>query len=89
MRLKTMAALRAPTMAPRMSRICRAEGGPSDARIAPVKANGRANSVCWNLIIDSVAYSDLATPAAPALSARSPIVSRSPAAAARGRRCGP
>src|SRR6266571_3647683 len=54
-RLKTMAALRAPTIAPRIQPVCLQAGTPRAARIAPVKANGSANRVCWNLIIERVA----------------------------------
>src|SRR5712691_7078237 len=62
-RLKTMAALRAPTIAPRIQPVCLQAGTPRAARIAPVKANGSANRVCWNLIIERVAATARRPPA--------------------------
>ena len=54
MRLKAIAADRAPTIATMIQRICRGEGSPFAASTAPRKANGNAKSVCSILIISSV-----------------------------------
>ena len=54
MRLKVMAALRAPTMATISQKTCRQAGQPRAASIAPVSANGSAKTECSNLIISSV-----------------------------------
>jgi hypothetical protein len=53
-RLKVMAALRAPTIAATIHPICRPDGRPPLASTAPMKANGSAKIVCSNLIISSV-----------------------------------
>src|SRR5882762_10406859 len=54
MRLKAIAADRAPTIAKVIHRICVAVGRPCAASTAPRKANGSAKSVCSILIISSV-----------------------------------
>src|SRR5688572_29872153 len=54
MRLKAIAAERAPTIATMIQRICRRVGRPLAASTAPRKANGSAKSVCSILIISSV-----------------------------------
>ena len=53
MRLKVMAQVRAPTMARSTQKNTRRLGRPRAARKAPMRAKGRANTVCWNLIISS------------------------------------
>src|SRR3712207_5295696 len=57
MRLKVIAAERAPNIATVIQRICRHAGKPSAARTAPRKAKGSANKVCSNFIIASVVFS--------------------------------
>src|SRR6185369_14054901 len=53
-RLKAIAAERAPTMATTIQRICDGEGNPLAASTAPRNANGNAKSVCSILIISRV-----------------------------------
>ena len=57
MRLKVIAALRAPTMATISQSTCRQVGQPRTASMAPVSANGRAKIECSNFIISSVVRS--------------------------------
>jgi len=57
MRLKVIAALRAPTIATINHRTCHHVGQPCTASIPPTKANGRAKIECSNLIISSVVWS--------------------------------
>ena len=54
MRLNAIAALRAPTMAITIQNSFGASGQPPAARMALSRANGRANTVCSNLIISRV-----------------------------------
>src|SRR5688572_13495821 len=54
MRLNAIAALRAPTMAITIQNSFGASGQPPEARMALNRANGRANTVCSNLIISRV-----------------------------------
>ncbi len=54
MRLKAIAAERAPTIATTIHRIWRGDGRPLAASTAPRKANGSAKRVCSILIISSV-----------------------------------
>jgi hypothetical protein len=49
--LKAMAALRMPTMATNIQKNCLLVGQPRAAKKAPIKAKGRANTVCSILII--------------------------------------
>src|SRR5687767_4805642 len=56
-RLKVIAADRAPNIATVIHRTLSHEGRPSAASTAPRNANGSANSVCSNLIIRSVVRS--------------------------------
>ena len=53
-RLNVIAALRAPTMATISQKSCRSVGQPRTASNAPVRAKGRAQTECSNLIISSV-----------------------------------
>ena len=53
-RLNAMAALRAPTMASRIHNSLDLFGTPPEARMALNKANGKAKTVCSNLIISRV-----------------------------------
>src|SRR6185436_11255901 len=57
-RLNPMAALRAPTMAATIQSTVHHAGHPPAARTMPRNANGRANSVCSNLIISSTVESE-------------------------------
>jgi hypothetical protein len=54
MRLKVIAAERAPTIAAVIQASCHADGSPRAASTAPKKAKGSAKSVCSILIISSV-----------------------------------
>src|SRR5690606_13435073 len=56
-RLKVIAAERAPNIATVIHTICCQVGSPFAASTAPKNANGNANSVCSNLIIASVVRS--------------------------------
>jgi uncharacterized damage-inducible protein DinB len=56
MRLKDIAAERAPIIAIVIQKICQSVGKPFAAKTAPKKANGSANKVCSNLIISSVVF---------------------------------
>src|SRR5436853_1734709 len=54
-RLKAMAAERAEIMATTIQSSCAADGNPRAASVAPVSANGSANTECSHLIISNVA----------------------------------
>jgi hypothetical protein len=51
-----MAALRAPVIAATIQPVCHSVGNPSRASNAPIKAKGRAKTVCSNLIMSSVIF---------------------------------
>src|SRR5262245_39514604 len=59
MRLKAIAALRAPTMAITIQSNLGASGQPPEARMALSRANGSAKTVCSNLICSRVIRSRL------------------------------
>ena len=54
MRLKVIAAVRAPTIAATTQKKTRNEGTPRPAKNAPIRANGSAKTLCLNWIISSM-----------------------------------